>query len=67
MKAIEAIQRFQSELREFGAEQFGTDNMQTAQACIRSITVLSELRGKIQDEALQMSEWPAARTNPEQL
>lgn len=62
MRATEAIRQFQQELREFGAAQFGTDNMQTAQACIEAITVLSRVIGKINDEALQSCEWPAQRT-----
>jgi CHAD domain-containing protein len=61
MKAIAAIHQFQKELRDFGAEQFGTDNMQTTQACIEAVTALSRLIGKINDEALQSAEWPSQR------
>lgn len=62
MTAIEAIRKFQHELRDFGAEQFGTDNMQTAQAVIEAIGVLTRVIGRIQDEALQSADWPASRT-----
>jgi hypothetical protein len=66
MKARDAIQNFRKELREFGAQQFGTDNMGTVQACIEALTVLSRVIGKMEDEALQSAEWPESRTIPEQ-
>lgn len=61
MNARDAILDFKKELRDFGAQQFGTDNMGTAQACLEALTVLSRVIGKIEDEALQSAEWPALR------
>lgn len=37
MNARDAILDFKKELRDFGAQQFGTDNMGTAQACLEPL------------------------------
>ena len=62
MKATAAIEQFRKELRDFGAEQFGTDNMRTVKACVEAAAALSCLRLEIEGEALIDAEWPAART-----
>jgi hypothetical protein len=59
MKAIQAIEQFKKDLRDFGAAQFGTDNMRTTQACIEAITTLSVLQKEMQAEAVFDAEWPS--------
>jgi len=59
MNAIDKIREFQMGLRELGASQFGTDNMETTKACIEAITGLSEVVTAMQDQGLFDSEWPS--------
>jgi hypothetical protein len=59
MNAIDTIREFQKGLRELGAAQFGTDNMDTTKACIQAITDLTEVVTAMQDEGLFDAEWPS--------
>ena len=59
MNAIDKIREFQTGLRDLGAAQFGTDNMQTTKACIEAITALSCVVVAMQDECLFQIAWPS--------
>lgn len=62
MRAEDAIEDFRKELRLFGAQQFGTDNMRTVQACIDASLALTRVIEEMRADALLVADWPSQRT-----
>jgi hypothetical protein len=65
VKCQQGIDRIISEVRTFGAEMLGTDNIGTCKASIEAIRALRRLNEAIADEACQDYEWPTQGEAPE--